>query len=804
MKKIAKIIASAFLGLGFLFAGCDGEITEGEDKWGIYADDTNLAVVSVNGKHLSAIHLSYANGDSASYTTTEEKVCVTAEPVFSNAAIAVTPAESVALELNKPVLWTITVMSEKGTVKQRTLEITRVAAPGVGDCTLSKLIIGGNDVLGSSSYEISAEKYVINAIAKDAANAVVSIKVDGVAVENGATINAAAIGAAQSVQVTVTNNNQTKTYSLSIKRISRETDATLSSISVNGTGIGITATTYTVPYSVDTVSVVATASSSNATVTVTPSGAQSIAAGASKEFTIKVVAGDGVTSATKTLTVSRAAGSADASLAEILVNAVPVGKNTTAYEVSNAVSTVTVIAVASDSNAIVEVTPSGAQEIAAGANKVFTIKTTAQNGTSSTKTLTVTRKALNSTLRSLTVDGHEVFSADTRTFSYELIGAEDSVTPKIIATPSSSDSTVTGITTESIADGANKKWTITVTNGTASTVYNLTVSYKKQEVIASSQYWTNKDGRKGTEKTISSWSDWTDAERIAQGAAYDDPRTYKGHQEVPYDAYSLYAAYDDTNLYVMVELVNIADERATFMNHNYAGSDNAWWNNRDTPLGFVLNTGKGATSKTPTLANEDVIWGAINFSDAYGFDWLLYASSKYGTFNGQHVGVGTPGFFHINEQGYFSYDKDYCLSVGTTANPSAGTSGITIQYKRKCAVSSSIKFESTPTDNRTTSAQTGKDLMQSETYSSCTTNDLDMSYWYTIPLATLGIDKAYIKSNGIGIRQLTTNGGSLMDCLPWDPCMVDVASEDCSDDASTSKEKEDVDMMTTPQARIGK
>ena len=60
MKKIAKIIASAFLGLGFLFAGCDGEITEGEDKWGIYADDTNLAVVSVNGKHLSAIHLSYA------------------------------------------------------------------------------------------------------------------------------------------------------------------------------------------------------------------------------------------------------------------------------------------------------------------------------------------------------------------------------------------------------------------------------------------------------------------------------------------------------------------------------------------------------------------------------------------------------------------------------------------------------------------------------------------------------------------------------------------------------------------------
>jgi hypothetical protein len=43
-----------------------------------------------------------------------------------------------------------------------------------------------------------------------------------------------------------------------------------------------------------------------------------------------------------------------------------------------------------------------------------------------------------------------------------------------------------------------------------------------------------------------------------------------------------------------------------------------------------------------------------------------------------------------------------------------------------------------------------------------------------------------------------------MDCMPWDVSMVDVATEPCSDDPSTSHEKEDVDNITSPQARIGK
>ena len=381
----------------------------------------------------------------------------------------------------------------------------------------------------------------------------------------------------------------------------------------------------------------------------------------------------------------------------------------------------------------------------------------------------------------------------------------------------SADGKTVGTMTGNVAASALIKltgtYTTTTTTTTTTTVGGGTTTTTVSTPVTGDYYWTNKDGHYGTNKTINTWADWTASEQIAQCGAYDDPRTWKGIQETAYDVYALYAAYDDTNLYLMAELVNLPDERATFMNHNYAGSDNAWWDNRDCPIGFILNTGKGVTANGPTLEkNAGAIWGGVDFTDASGFDWLLYHSSKYG-FAGHKssfVGVGTPGFFHVKSTGFFSYDSDYCLSVNKSNGATladagtAGTSGITIRYTRKCQVSTTIYFESTPTDNRATSGQTGADLMASTTYSSAQTNDLDMSYWYTIPLATLGIDKAYIQSHGIGVRQITPNGGSLMDCCPWDVSMVDNATDPCSDDESTSHEKEDVDNITSGQARIGK
>ena len=518
--------------------------------------------------------------------------------------------------------------------------------------------------------------------------------------------------------------------------------------------------------------------------------------------------------------------SEDATLSSISVNGTPVdsfSKETTSYSLSveSSVENVTVSATPTHAKATVNILPSGAVAVAAGETASVKITVTAEDGTT-TKTYNVSvRRAIenDTTLSKVLVNGKAASVNSDGTYSYKATGSDESFAiTSVSAVPNDGNATVSySATTGTASESSPKTITITVTNGTKTSTYTLTVSYK---VLAQNQYyWTNKDGAVGIEKTISSWDDWTEDMRIAQCAAYDDPRTWRGNHEIPYDAYALYAAYDNTNLYIMVELTNAAD-RAKFMYYDYAASDNAWWDNRDTPLGLAINTGKTAiVANGPVLDDGDVIWGSaiggINFNDAGGMNYILYHSSKYGYSEHKKtfVGVGTPGFFKLKEStGTFSYDPSYCLTVNKGTEK--GTSGIDIKYKRNLQVSKNVWCENSPAaeedpenQNRASSLhQTGEDLMASTNYidlGTKSTLELDMSYWYTIPLSTLGIDKNYLTTTGISIRQLTTNGGSLMDCIPWDPCMVDIAAEECSDDKSTSAEKRDVDEIKTSQARIG-
>ena len=77
-------------------------------------------------------------------------------------------------------------------------------------------------------------------------------------------------------------------------------------------------------------------------------------------------------------------------------------------------------------------------------------------------------------------------------------------------------------------------------------------------------------------------------------------------------------------------------------------------------------------------------------------------------------------------------------------------------------------------------------------------------YQVTIPLASIGVDSAWMTSHGVKVMWFTTMGQSPMDCLPWDPVMVDAASEPYSVEDSTSHEKEDLDIITVPLASVGK
>lgn len=80
----------------------------------------------------------------------------------------------------------------------------------------------------------------------------------------------------------------------------------------------------------------------------------------------------------------------------------------------------------------------------------------------------------------------------------------------------------------------------------------------------------------------------------------------------------------------------------------------------------------------------------------------------------------------------------------------------------------------------------------------------DSFYEMKIPFSALGIDKNYLETNGIGAMLVATRGESGIDCIPYDDTMLDNTTGEYSSDASTSAEKDDIDVITSEFARIGK
>lgn len=474
----------------------------------------------------------------------------------------------------------------------------------------------------------------------------------------------------------------------------------------------------------------------------------------------------------------------NANLASISVNGTAVSgfaSGTTSYtsSISAGTTSATVTAVAEDSAATVSVSPSGSASIAEGASKDFTITVTAEDGTTKTYTVTVKRAAENdTTLASITVNGKAAsISGTTATLSAS--GSEDSLTiSSIVATAVDSNATVSySATTGTVFNGGSKSFTITVKNGSKSATYTLTVSYTK--VDTPEYYWTNKNGAYGTNKTISSFNDWTEAEKIVQGAANDDPRAFRGYHEKATDFYALYAAYDDTNLYLMVEMPSIDGRDITSKDWQYALDENLG-------MGVGINTGKRVAGDGE-MDTGITPWNAAGkfYSITEGVDTLLmFHPSEY----------GTPGYFITNSDGKFSYDKEYCLAwktLGVSTSKEVGLVSSTL-YGRSDNYGLSMDEYLAKTDYVDMLTDPEK------------TDVSGYKYQITIPLSALGIDKSYIQNTGISVMTFSTFGTSMMDALPWCPNLIDVASEAYSCDDSTTHEKEDVDTYNVPLARIGK
>lgn len=118
----------------------------------------------------------------------------------------------------------------------------------------------------------------------------------------------------------------------------------------------------------------------------------------------------------------------------------------------------------------------------------------------------------------------------------------------------------------------------------------------------SGYYGTNPEMQLGKHKTISvdgDLSDWDSSMIIAQGVANDDPRVYmpSSMHEQPWDAYALYSAWDDDNLYFLLEMANTT--YITSPEDNFAASNEArpWRNSIPMYLALSIDPAKQATGK---------------------------------------------------------------------------------------------------------------------------------------------------------------------------------------------------------------
>ena len=299
--------------------------------------------------------------------------------------------------------------------------------------------------------------------------------------------------------------------------------------------------------------------------------------------------------------------------------------------------------------------------------------------------------------------------------------------------------------------------------------------------VSDAYHATNPNGNVGANKTISGASDWGDDTLIAVSAANDDPRAYRGYHEYPTDVYSLHAAWDDTNLYLMVEFPNLQDAET--------GSDFDASSYQFLPNGIAINTGKrkagvGLTDEGGNPWNKKSTFWNIND----GLDTLLMFHPRLPT-------VNKPGLFLTNSEGLFSYDEKGGYLIGFDA---AGIERVVYQQpvsKNYWGIANNYGGAA----DQYKDASLYTDLMPTSNK-----NAAGRMYQVTIPLASIGVDSAWMTSHGVKVMWFTTMGQSPMDCLPWDPVMVDAASEPYSVEGSTSHEKEDLDIITVPLASVGK
>ena len=343
------------------------------------------------------------------------------------------------------------------------------------------------------------------------------------------------------------------------------------------------------------------------------------------------------------------------------------------------------------------------------------------------------------------------------------------------------------------AEGSSVKLDISATNTYGTVAKSCT--YKKRSSSAPANdgstspaldgnYSTNPNGGYGARKTITvdgDKSDWDSSMLIAQGVANDDPRVYAhwSMHEIAIDDYAMYAAWDDTNLYIMYEMCNVQDVVAPGEDFPMT-QGNLWIYN--LPIFMYIYTGNGNITHGNTA--DGTLWNTGTVVDANSDHVVAFSTNAS---NG-------PFIYTVNDDGQL--EPDVLVKKGAA-------SGISIKWGSGKTLSGKLMgITKAGTDNGRVAGDC-VDGTLTDLYTAGHSASLDMFYEISIPLSNLDISASDIETNGIGVLKVSTFGTSGMDCLPYDLSMSDNAAQPYSKDASTSAEKEDDDHITVPMARVG-